>query len=169
VSNARLPELPAASRRRFFVGAIYALWTAMAAALGLPALIYLLLPPKVRRDDEWVEAGDIARLAPGAPAEFAFRRNRVDGWRVISEKSTAWVVKQPDNSIVAFGPQCTHLGCAYHWEEKRGQFLCPCHTSLFNVDGNVAAGPAPRPLDRYDVKVQGSKLLLGPLHKSEEA
>jgi len=169
VSTAPPQEIPVTSRRRFFIGAIYALWAAIAATLGLPALIYLLLPPKARKEEQWVEAGDVTRLSPGAPVELSFRRNRVDGWRVISEKSTAWVVKQPDNSIVAFGPQCTHLGCAYHWEDKRGQFLCPCHTSLFNSDGNVAGGPAPRPLDRYEVKVQGTKLLLGALRKSEEA
>jgi menaquinol-cytochrome c reductase iron-sulfur subunit len=169
VSTVPPPEIPVTSRRRFFIGAIYAIWAIITTALNLPALIYLLLPPKARREEQWVEAGDVGRLTPGAPIELTFRRNRVDGWRVISEKSTAWVVRQPDNGIVAFGPQCTHLGCAYHWEDKRGQFLCPCHTSLFNPDGNVAAGPAPRPLDRYEVKVQGSKLLLGALRKSEES
>jgi menaquinol-cytochrome c reductase iron-sulfur subunit len=158
------PQSP--SRRRFFVGAIYALWTAIGAALGLPALIYLFLPPKARPKEEWIDIGDVSELAPGAPVELAFRRNRVDGWKVISEKSTAWVVRQPDNSVVAYGPQCTHLGCAYHWEDKQNQFLCPCHTSLFNVDGAVTAGPAPRPLDRYDVKLQGSRLLIGSLRKT---
>jgi len=159
-------DIQAPSRRRFFVGAIYALWAAIGSALGIPALVYLFLPPKARKDDQWVDAGDVSKLAPGSPVELAFRRNRVDGWKVISEKSTAWVVKQPDNTVVAYGPQCTHLGCAYHWEDKQGQFLCPCHTSLFTLDGAVTAGPAPRPLDRYDVKLQGSRLLIGPLRKS---
>src|SRR4051794_41869495 len=83
---------------------------------------------------------------------MAFRRNRVDGWKVISEKSTAWVVKQADNSVVAYGPQCTHLGCAYHWEDKQNQFLCPCHSSLFGLDGKVVDGHAPPPLHRSDRK-----------------
>jgi menaquinol-cytochrome c reductase iron-sulfur subunit len=162
-------EIQGSTRRRFFVGAIYAIWTAIGAALGLPALIYLFLPPKARNEDQWVEAGDVSKLVPGAPVELAFRRTRVDGWKVSSEKNTAWVVRQPDSSIVAFGPQCTHLGCAYHWEDKRGHFLCPCHTSLFSLDGAAISGPALRPLDRYDVKVQGTKLLIGPLRKSEGA
>jgi menaquinol-cytochrome c reductase iron-sulfur subunit len=169
VPIAAQPEIQGTTRRRFFIGAIYGIWTAIAAALSLPALIYLLFPPRVRKTDEWTEAGDISKLVPGDPIELAFRRNRVDGWKVISEKSTAWVVKQADNSIVAYGPQCTHLGCAYHWEDKQNQFLCPCHTSLFGVDGAVTSGPAPRPLDRYDVKIQGNKLLLGPLRKTEGA
>lgn len=169
MSIVQLQEIPETTRRRLFIGAIYAIWTAIGAALGLPALIYLLFPPKARHEDPWVEAGDVARLTPGAPLEFSFRRNRIDGWKVLNEKSTAWVVRQPDNSIVAFGPQCTHLGCAYHWEDKRGQFLCPCHSSLFGADGKVADGPAPRPLDRYDVQVRGTKLFIGILRKSEEA
>ena len=161
-------EIQGTTRRSFYIGAIYGLWAVISAALGLPALVYLLFPPKVRKENEWIEAGDISKVAPDSPVEMSFRRNRVDGWKVISEKSTAWVVKHVDNSVIAFGPQCTHLGCAYHWEEGKNEFLCPCHSSLFGVDGKVISGPAPRPLDRYEVKVQGTKLLIGPLRKSEE-
>jgi quinol---cytochrome c reductase iron-sulfur subunit, bacillus type len=157
------------TRRSFYIGAIYGIWAVISAALSLPALAYLFFPPKVRKQDEWIDAGDVSKLAPNSPVELTFRRNRVDGWKVYSEKSTAWVVKQPDNSVVAFGPQCTHLGCAYHWEEGKNEFLCPCHTSIFSPNGKVVAGPAPRPLDRYDVKVEGSRLLLGTLRKSEGA
>jgi menaquinol-cytochrome c reductase iron-sulfur subunit len=163
-----VPPIPgeATSRRNFHVVAIYSLWGAISAALGLPALVYLLFPPKAKKGEEWIEVGDIGRLAPLSPVELTFRRTRVDGWKVISEKSTAWVVKSADNQVTAFGPQCTHLGCAYHWEEGRGQFLCPCHTSLFSLDGKVAAGPAPRPLDRYQTRLNGSKLLLGKLEEA---
>jgi menaquinol-cytochrome c reductase iron-sulfur subunit len=156
-----------ATRRNFYVVAIYALWGAISAALGLPALVYLLFPPKAKKDDGWIEIGDIARLTPLSPVEMTFRRTRVDGWKVISEKSTVWVVKSAGDRVTAFGPQCTHLGCAYHWEEGKGQFLCPCHTSLFSIDGKVAAGPAPRPLDRYQTRLNGSKLLLGKLLESQ--
>ncbi len=144
---------------------IYGLGAVMSAALAAPALVYLLLPPKLRKKGDWVEAGDVGKLAPKAPTEMVFRKNRTDGWRVTSEKKTAWVVKLADNDIVAFGPQCTHLGCAYHWDETHNQFLCPCHTSIFAVDGSVVSGPAPRPLDRYEIKIQSGKLLLGELRE----
>jgi Rieske Fe-S protein len=154
-------------RRTFFISVIYGLWTLIAAALALPAVVYLFLPPKLRKEPEWVEAGDISRLEPSVPLELVFRRNRRDGWKVISEKSTVWVVKLPDG-IVAYGPQCTHLACAYHWEEDKRHFVCPCHTSVFSIDGKVVSGPAPRPLDRYETKVDKSKLLLGPLTETME-
>ena len=157
---------PPATRRRFYLTFIYGLWGVISAALAAPALVYLLLPPKLRRESDWVEAVDVNSLQPKTPVEVVFRKNRVDGWRVSSEKETAWVVKLSDQKIVAFGPQCTHLGCAYHWEERSSEFLCPCHSSVFSVDGNVISGPALRPLDHYDTKVENGKLLLGALHES---
>jgi menaquinol-cytochrome c reductase iron-sulfur subunit len=154
------------TRRRFYLTSIYGLWGLISAAMAAPALLYLLLPPKIRRESEWVEAGDVTRLQPKIPVEVVFRRNGVDGWKVTSEKQTAWVVKLSDQKIVAFGPQCTHLGCAYHWDETSSEFLCPCHSSVFSMDGAVTSGPAPRPLDRFQTKVENGKLLLGALHES---
>jgi menaquinol-cytochrome c reductase iron-sulfur subunit len=98
--------------------------------------------------------------------EMVFRQNRVDGWKIQSEKTSAWVVKLADSEVVAYGPQCTHLGCAYHWDDSRNYFLCPCHSSIFNIDGTVISGPAPRPLDRYETKIEKGKLLLGALRQS---
>jgi len=161
------PEVSGATRRSFFTAGIYAIWGIIAASLGAPASAYLFLPPKARKDESWIDVGDITYLTPNQPVEMAFRRNRVDGWKVVSEKLTAWVVKSPKGGVSAFGPQCTHLGCAHHWDEAKAQFVCPCHNSLFSIDGQVAFGPAPRPLDRYEIKLDGSRLLLGDLRKPE--
>lgn len=154
------------SRRGFYLTFIYGIWSLICAALAAPALLYLLLPPKVRRDSEWIEAADLTQLHSKVPLEVVFRKNHVDGWKITSAKETAWVVKLSDTQTVAFGPQCTHLGCAYHWDEAKTQFLCPCHNSVFAVDGTVVSGPAPRPLDRFETKMQNGKLLLGQLHQS---
>lgn len=156
-------------RRAFFLTMMYGLWAAIGTALSIPAAIYLLLPPKLRKEAEWTEAGDVAKMVPNSPVEMVFRRNRTDGWRILSEKSTAWAVKLDNGEVIAFAPQCTHLGCAYHWDAPKNQFLCPCHTSVFSLDGKVVSGPAPRPLDRYDAKVQNNKLLLGEIHESKES
>ncbi len=32
-------------------------------------------------------------------------------------------------------------------------FMCPCHGGVYYKDGTVAAGPPPRPLTRYPVRV----------------
>ncbi|MBI1790264.1 MAG: ubiquinol-cytochrome c reductase iron-sulfur subunit [Acidobacteria bacterium] len=161
------PE-PAGDRRTFFLTVLYSLWAVIAGALALPASIYLLLPPRLRKEKEWAEAGDIRKMEAGSPVEMVFRRNRLDGWRLTSEKATAWVVKKSDGEFVAFAPQCTHLGCAYHWDEEKKDFLCPCHSSTFSLDGRVTSGPAPRPLDRYEARVDQNKLLLGEVIPSSE-
>ena len=155
-------------RRSFHVSVIYAMWAVITGALSLPAAIYLLIPPKSKKNtSEWIEAGDISQLKPNVPEEFVFRRNRLDGWKVTSEKTTAWVIKQGDSDVVAFTPQCTHLGCAYSYDDKNKEFLCPCHTSTFGLDGKVLTGPAPRALDRYETKIAGSKLMLGDVRKGD--
>jgi len=141
----------------------------MTAALALPAAAYLLIQPKSRKKDSWTEAGDIAKIDPKAPEELVFRRTRVDGWKVTSEKATAWVIKLGDDKVVALAPQCTHLGCAYHWDDKNGNFMCPCHTSAFSKDGKVLTGPAPRPLDRYQAKVENGKIFLGDIVPGDKA
>lgn len=140
----------------------------MGLALVLPAAIYLLWPPRPKKEAVWVEAGSLTQLPAGTPEELVFRRNRVDGWKITSEKATAWVVKLSERDVIAFGPQCPHLGCAYHWDPQNQEFLCPRHASTFSIEGRVLGGPAPRPLDRYEVKIEGDKLLLGLVHKSEE-
>ena len=155
-------------RRAFHLAAIYVLGGLISILLAIPTLIYLLMPPRTRKDTGYVDAGDVSQLTPGMPVEMSFQQSRVDGWRVVTEKKTARVVKGSDNNIVAYGPQCTHLGCAYHWDEGVKQFACPCHASFFGLDGKVLAGPAPRPLDRYVTKIQDNRLQLGALRPSDE-
>src|SRR5512142_2027969 len=104
------PEQP--TRRRFYEVVIAGVQAIIGAALAIPAIGYLLGPTKTKKEADWVEATDISTLAPKTPVEVSFRKSRVDGWKVINEKKTAWIVKMSDNSVVAYGPQCTHLGCA---------------------------------------------------------
>jgi menaquinol-cytochrome c reductase iron-sulfur subunit len=148
------------TRRSFYSAVIAGLGALMTAALAAPAAAYLFLKPRSQKQSDFVPAADLSQLAVGKPEEVVFHRTRVDGWRVLNEKSTAWVVRKDDQNVVAFTPQCTHLACAYHWEEKDSKFFCPCHNSVFAIDGKVVSGPAPRPLDRYVTKVDQGKVLI---------
>jgi menaquinol-cytochrome c reductase iron-sulfur subunit len=165
--HTEVPEEPM-PRRIFHLAVIYILGALISVALAIPALIYLLIPPRSRKNSGYVDAGDISQLTPDSPVEMSFQDTRVDGWRVVTEKKTAWVVKTPDNKIIAFGPQCTHLACAYHWDAGVKQFACPCHNSFFSLQGQVLAGPAPRPLDRYVTRIQNNRLQVGALKNSAE-
>ena len=166
--NEPAPAEETPSRRSFGYAIIYGLGALISAALAVPATLYLLVPPKTRKEQSWVEAGDISQLPPGAPEEMTFRRVHTDGWKIYSEKGTAWVVKTAEGKVMAFSPACTHLGCAYHWDAGKSEFHCPCHESRFSMDGTVLSGPAPRPLDRFEVKVENAHLWLGPVRESSE-
>lgn len=150
------------TRRTFYQRLIYILSSLMSAALALPALGYLFVPSRGRKDIGWVDAGSTTTIPPDEPQELVLQRQRVDGWKTITERATAWVVKSGED-IVAFAPHCTHLGCGYRWEKNKGHFLCPCHNSVFSLDGSVVSGPAPRSLDRFEVRVEGERLWLGPV------
>ena len=151
----------APTRRTFYSAVIAGLGGIMTAALAAPAAAYLLIRPRSQKQSDFVPAADLSTLTVGKPVEVVFRRTRVDGWRVLNEKSTAWVMRKDEQNVVAYTPQCTHLGCAYHWDEKESNFLCPCHTSTFSIDGKVLTGPAPRPLDRYVSRIEQGKILIG--------
>jgi menaquinol-cytochrome c reductase iron-sulfur subunit len=157
------------TRRGFAYAVIYGLGGLIGAALTIPAALYLLIPTRSRSQASWVEAGDLNELQPGVPQEMTFSRVLTDGWKVNTDKGTAWVVKNTAGNVTAFAPYCTHLGCAYHWDAAKSEFICPCHTSGFSIDGKVLSGPAPRPLDRYEVKVENARLWLGPIHKNGES
>ena len=163
----RIMDTPGEDRRNFVASALYGLWALIGATLGALASAYLLLPPRTRSEQAWIDVADVEDLPAGEPTEVVFRRNRIDGWKVTSEKTTAWVVRKGSEEVAAFMPQCTHLGCAYHWDRENEEFLCPCHTSTFNLEGEVLTGPAPRPLDRYGVRVESHRLMLGPSQKPE--
>ncbi len=155
-------------RRGFLTGAIYAIFSAIGCALGVPAAGYLFGQRKSSDRSQWVDAGELSHIRVGTPREISFRRNETDGWKIHSAKDTAWILKKSDGELLAFSPWCTHLGCAYRWDAARGQFSCPCHGSFFSKDGDVIAGPAPRPLDRYEVKLTGKRLWLGALQKRQD-
>lgn len=140
----------------------------MSLATAIPAALYLLIPPRVRRKSGWIDAGDVTQIETGNPMEVSFEESRIDGWRPVTESKIAWVVKQADGKIVAFSPQCTHLACAYHWEAGESHFVCPCHGSVFGIDGKVLAGPAPRPLDQYMTEIDNNRLKIGELKTSSK-
>jgi cytochrome b6-f complex iron-sulfur subunit len=67
-----------------------------------------------------------------------------------------WVVNgdfQGTQQIYALKTVCTHLGCTPNWLEAEQKFKCPCHGSGFYKDGVNFEGPAPRPLERYAIRI----------------
>ena len=67
-----------------------------------------------------------------------------------------WIVNTVYNGerqIYALQTVCTHLGCTPNWLEAEQKFKCPCHGSGFYIDGINFEGPAPRPLERFAIRI----------------
>jgi cytochrome b6-f complex iron-sulfur subunit len=72
------------------------------------------------------------------------------------ERFGVWVVHgiyRGKRQIYALRTVCTHLGCITIWQPGEQRFKCPCHGSGFYSDGLNFEGPAPRPLERYAIRV----------------
>lgn len=51
----------------------------------------------------------------------------------------------------AMSLSCTHLGCTV--EQTENGFVCPCHGSRYDQNGNVLQGPAKKPLQMLRLEV----------------
>lgn len=69
-------------------------------------------------------------------------------------------VVREGTTIRALSTVCTHLGCRVRWEGNKQRFFCPCHDGIFDREGRVVAGPPPRPLDRYEVRIDKDLVFL---------
>jgi cytochrome b6-f complex iron-sulfur subunit len=82
----------------------------------------------------------------GSPSDYAIGE--------VSEKykqdQRVWIVRE-DTGIYAILAKCTHLGCTPRWLATEAKFKCPCHGSGFFKSGLNFEGPAPRPLDRFQI------------------
>ena len=65
-----------------------------------------------------------------------------------------WIIKHSDSKVTVFSPICPHLGCRYNWYSEAKKFICPCHSSVFSIEGKVLGGPAPRGLDTLSWKIE---------------
>jgi Rieske Fe-S protein len=58
---------------------------------------------------------------------------------------------------------CAHLGCPVRWlvnAEGHGEFLCPCHGGIYDINGNWVGGPPPRGMYSYpEVKIEEDGML----------
>lgn len=122
------------------------------AAVGLPAIAYVLDPAfKSGGKEAWIPVGKVADMKVGIPYPFSFTRVQVNGWERTATSHGGFAIRKSDNpkDILILNSRCTHLGCTVNWKAEAHAFVCPCHDAKFNIDGKVLAGPPPRPLDRY--------------------
>jgi cytochrome b6-f complex iron-sulfur subunit len=130
------------SRRSFLslgfwmLGAVTALWT-------LASLKFMF--PNVRREPP-------SKFKVGLPDAFSPGQVQTK----YKAQFGVWIANaefEGQQQIYALKSVCTHLGCTPNWLEAEQKFKCPCHGSGFYKDGINFEGPAPRPLERYAIRI----------------
>jgi len=147
--------------RRTFLGwlatALASLW---ALFLALPAIGLLIQQPAAAAAEDFISVGPVDALKPDEPVAMTFPDETTDAYVHETVVRSVWVVKGSDGQIVAYSPICPHLGCRYSWDPAANRFVCPCHNSVFDVEGKLLSGPAPRNLDSLPSKVEGGVLMV---------
>jgi menaquinol-cytochrome c reductase iron-sulfur subunit len=147
-------------RRRFLARLAVAAGSLIALLGGLPVIGYVLAPVTRRMNRQWVSVGPTDRFAVGDTVLVSFKNPSAKPWAGVTGKTGAWVRRVGDSDYIAFVLNCSHLGCPVSWETSSKLFICPCHGSVYYEDGTVAAGPAPFPLQRFQVRVRDGHVQL---------
>jgi len=169
---------PRLSRRSFVLRALALVGGGIAAVLLAPVAGFVTAPgwrssravrflstsvaPTLRSND-WTSVGKLADFEVGVPTYVLVDRPVVDGWAQETAPVGVHVVRQDEAEVTVFDPHCTHLGCPLAWSTGAGSFVCPCHGGSFNAAGEVLSGPPPRPMVRYETRVEGGEVLIGAL------
>jgi cytochrome b6-f complex iron-sulfur subunit len=139
-------EMP---RRNFFrlAGLALALgFAALTAIFGLwTAALARFLVPNVTNEPNLTFKAGFPQDYPAGKVETKFK-----------DRYQTWIVAVSQNGrrkIIALRAVCTHLGCITLWNENEFRFKCPCHGSGFSAEGINLEGPAPRPMDRYAIRL----------------
>ncbi len=64
-----------------------------------------------------------------------------------------YLVNLEDSGVRALYWKCVHLGCTVPWISGEHEFICPCHGSIYEYNGDRVSGPAPYGLDQMPVTV----------------
>jgi len=148
-------------RQGFMKGVIAVIGGLITAGMGIPAVAYILGPVLNRTEQQdWIRLGSASNVEPGIPTLFKARIEQQAGWIVSEEEKSVYVLTDDGRTFIAMSNICTHLGCRVRWIEDQSQFFCPCHNAVFDREGDVVSGPPPRPLDRFQVKVEDEQLYI---------
>ncbi|MCA9730126.1 MAG: Rieske 2Fe-2S domain-containing protein, partial [Candidatus Eisenbacteria bacterium] len=135
--------------RRLVLERLGWLGIAVLGLLGIPGTIRFLIPHGMRSVGSAFDAGPLQDYLDTPVSTKWIKRHGV------------WIVR--DHGVLfALRAVCSHLGCTPRWEADAQRFHCPCHGSLFSVEGTALRGPAREPLQRVAIWKQGGRILIDP-------
>jgi menaquinol-cytochrome c reductase iron-sulfur subunit len=149
---------PSPGRRDFMRAAIVGIGGLISAAIGLPAVAYIVGPALRQAAAEWIRLGPINKIELDTPTLLKATIETQTGWISSQEEISAYVLTENGQNYTVLSNVCTHLGCRVRWIAEDATFHCPCHNGIFAKDGTVVSGPPPRPLDQFENKVEDGVL-----------
>ncbi len=149
------------SRRRFLELVIGIFTSLIGFAVAVPFLGSIIGSSYRKRKEILAKAASLAGLPVGRPIDIAYEEMTSDGFLRSSAVRHVWVVKTSETEATVFSPICPHLGCRYDWDPSASLFKCPCHASVFRLNGTVVSGPAPRPLDTLPAEIREGQIYVG--------
>ena len=141
------------TRRVFLAKLSVTLGGGCAAILAVPLVGFVVAPIFEKAKESWVAVGKIEDFEIGKTVNVPFPDPSPLPWAGITAKAAAWLRRDSQDKFIAFCVNCTHMGCPVRWLQDAELFMCPCHGGIYYKDGTVAAGPPPKPLSRYDVRI----------------
>ena len=158
--NEQTPEEleKAVGRRGFLTKITFAIGGFVATVLAFP-LVTAMLDPVIRKlGTTWRNVGDLSDFEVGETKMVTFENASPYKWSGKTAYSAAYIRREENNKLTAFSVNCAHLGCPVRWEADAELFMCPCHGGVYYKDGSRAAGPPPRGLYTYPVRIVNNKV-----------
>ena len=142
------------NRRDFYRLGSLALGGAITALLAIPGVKFVLDPlNKNSKAGGMRPLTTLSQLKVGEPQAFPIVEERFDAWVKFPREpvGSVWLVRQKDDTVVAFTAECPHLGCAIGLAADKKGFFCPCHQGKFRFDGSAINEIPPRGMDTLEI------------------
>jgi menaquinol-cytochrome c reductase iron-sulfur subunit len=148
------------TRRKFMKLASGSIVIVSSVLLGIPFLGSIINPGLRKITSSFSKVGDLKNIQNEQPVNIPFLTSSKDAYLDETEMHNVWIVKNSNENITVFSPICPHLGCAYNWNSSDHHFECPCHGSVFDINGKLLSGPAPRNLDTLPIKIKDDMIFV---------
>ena len=134
--------------RRSFLNRLWLLLGSVAFVEVIAMLVVFFRPRQPGAtavgEDAIIIAGPVDNFEPGTVSAFV--------------RGKFYLARLEDGGFLAISRRCTHLSCTVPWVSGENKFICPCHSSEFDIRGEVANPPAPRALDLYRIEIANNVL-----------
>ena len=145
-------------RRGFLIKLSLGVASLTAVVAGIPVLAALFAPLIEKTPQVWRNVGLLDNFQIGTTKLVTFENANAETWAGVTTHTAAWLRRDAVNKFTAFAANCTHLGCPVRWEKDAQLFMCPCHGGVYYKDGSVAAGPPPKSLVQYPVRISRNQV-----------